>query len=223
MTNVESFQEQVKRGDLDAVRASVDGDPSLVNATNASGQSAFLLAKYYRQEEIARYLLTLNPRLNIFEACVAGQTPAVLQEIDRNQTLLEAYSSDGWTPLHLAAFFGHAELAGALLDRRAQIEARSTNPMKNTPLHAAVAGGRLEVVKLLLNHGADVNACQEGGWTPLQAAAQNGNREIVEVLLAQGADVHARASNNQSALDLALSRGHQEVAALLEELGATLQ
>jgi len=223
MTDVQSFQEQVKSGDLAAVRAAIEHDPSLLDATNATGQSAFLLAKYYRQEEIARYLLTLNPKLDVFTACVAGRTDAVIEESNRNPVLLEAHSSDGWTALHLAAFFGHAELASALLDRGAQVDARSTNSMQNTPLHAAVAGGKLEAVKLLLNRGADVNASQQGGWTALQAAAQNGNREMVEVLLAHGADLHARASNNQSALDLALSQGHHELANFLEELGAKLQ
>jgi uncharacterized protein len=223
MADVKSFQEQVKRGDLASVRVALAEDPALLDATNESGQSAFLLAKYYRQEETARYLLGLNPKLDVFNAAVAGHDAGVLAEIDRHPELLEARSRDGWTPLHLAAFFGHAELAGALLDRGAQVDARSTNAMKNTPLHAATAGGKLAVMALLLQRGADVNARQEGNWTALHAAAQSGNREMLEVLLAHGADVRSRASNNQSPLDLALSGGHQEIAALLEQLGANLQ
>ena len=223
MPDVKSFHEQVKRGDLAGVESALAGDPALLNATNESGQSAFLLAKYYRQEAIAKHLLGLEPSLDIFNLCVAGRTRAALQQLDRDPALLESHSSDGWTPLHLAAFFGHPDLAAALLDRGAKIDARSTNAMTNTPLHAAVAGGNSALVDLLATRGADVNARQEGGWTALQAAAQNGNREMVEVLLARGADIQARAANNQSALDLALSKGHQEIAALLEELGAKLQ
>lgn len=223
MADVKAFQEQVKRGDLNEVRAALAADPSLLNATNESGQSSFLLAKYYRQEEAAQYLLSLNPKLDVFTLCVAGRRPDVLAEIERNPALLEAHSSDGWTPLHLAAFFGHPELAAALLNRGADIEARSTNSMKNTPLHAAAAGGHAAVVEMLAKRGADVNARQEGGWTALHAAAQAGNREMVELLLANGADVQARAGNHQSALDLALSKGHQNVAELLEQLGARLQ
>lgn len=223
MTDVKSFQDQVKRGDLSAVRNSLAEDRSLLDAANESGQSAFLLAKYYRQEETAEYLLSLNPKLDLFNLCVAGRVSDVLREIGRDPSLLEARSTDGWTPLHLAAFFGHAELAKALLDRGAPIDIRSTNSMKNTPLHAAAAGGKIALVALLAKRGADVNARQEGGWTALHSAAQAGNRDLVELLLANGADVQARADNNQSALDLALSKGHQEVAALLEELGAKLQ
>lgn len=222
MADVKAFQEQVKRGDLSAVRAALANDPSLLDARNESGQHPFLLAKYYRQEETADYLLSLNPQLDVFTMCVAGRMADVLREIDREPSLLEAHSSDGWTPLHLAAFFGHAELAQALLDRGAKIESRSTNSMKNTPLHAAAAGGKADLVELLVKRGADVNSRQEGGWTALHAAAQAGNRQIVELLVAHGADLHACAANNQSALDLALSKGHPDIAALLEELGARL-
>lgn len=223
MADVKSFHEQVKRGDLDAIRAALAENPSLLDAPNESGQNAFLLAKYYRQEQTAQYLLSLNPKLDIFNSCVAGRVSPVLAEIDRDPALLQAHSTDGWTPLHLAAFFGHADLATALLDRGAQIDARSTNAMQNTPLHAAAAGGHVALVQLLAKRGADVNARQQGGWTALHSASQAGNRDMVEALLANGADVNARASNDQSPLDLALSKGHHEVAALLETLGAKLR
>lgn len=222
MGNVKTFQEQVKRGDLNSVRTALAEDPALLEATNESGQTPFLLAKYYRQDEIAQYLLGLNPKLDVFNACVAGRVSGVIAHVDRDPTLLESHSTDGWTPLHLAAFFGHPDLADALLDRGAQVDARSTNAMKNTPLHAAAAGSHVDLVQLLAKRGADVNARQEGGWTALHSAAQAGNRAMVEVLLANGADVNVRASNDQGALDLALSKGREEVASLLEELGAKL-
>ena len=121
MPDLHEFHEQVKRGDLAQVRAAVTADPSLLDATNASGQSAFLLAKYYHQDAVADYLLSLNPKLDLFNACVAGRTAEVLAEIDRAPKLLQSHSSDGWTPLHLAAFFGQLELAASLLDRGADV------------------------------------------------------------------------------------------------------
>src|SRR5690242_5602104 len=111
MPDVNTFLEQVKNGDLDAVRASLDADASLLNATNQFGQSPLLLAKYYRQEQVARYLLSLNPKLDIFNASVAGKADAAIAELDRDPALLHAHNSDGWAPLHLAAFFGHPQLA----------------------------------------------------------------------------------------------------------------
>jgi len=223
MSELKAFHEQVKNGDIEGVRAAIAEDPSLLNATNEAGQSPFLLAKYYRQEKTADFLLSLHPQLDVFNASVAGQVSDVLAAIDRDPSLLEAHSSDGWTPLHLAAFFGHPDLANALLDRGAQIDSRSTNAMRNTPLHAAAAGGHPDLVTLLLKRGANPNAAQEGGWTALHSAAQAGNRAMVESLIANGADVNVRAGNQQAPLDLALMGGHQPIAALLEELGAKLR
>lgn len=222
MPDVSTFQEQVKKGDLMGVQASLAEDPSLLDATNISGQSALLLAKYYRQEPIADYLLSLNPKLDVFNAAAAGRVSSVMEQIETDGALLEAHSTDGWTPLHLAVFFGHPELSNALLNRGADVNSRSTNPMKNTPLHAAAAAGRVDLVELLLKHGADVNATQEGGWTALHSAAQAGNRAMVEVLMANGAHLNARAANDQGPLDLALMHGREDVATLLEQLGAKL-
>jgi uncharacterized protein len=222
MPDLKSFQESVKKGDLEAIKAAVRNDPALVTARNEAGQSSFLLAKYYRQEQIASYLRDVLPGLDFFEACVAGETSDVERALANDTSLLESHNSDGWTPLHLASFFGHPDLIEFLLSAGAKINSLSTNAMRNTPLHAAAAGGQAKVVQLLLKRGADSNARQEGGWTALHAAALSGNREMVEALLAHGADLHARASNNQTALDLALQKGHGSIAALLEELGAKL-
>ena len=216
MGDLKALHDAVKRGDLDAVRAALTDDPSLLEQANDAGQTAFLLAKYYRQAEIAEYLLSLNPTLDISQNCAAGRTEAALEQIDRDPTLLEQHSPDGWTPLHLAAFFGHAELAKGLLNRGAGIDARSTNAMQNTPLHAAAAGGNLEILELLLTHGADPNARQHGGWTALHAAAQTGNHRMAELLLANGAHKYVQADNNQTPLDMALSYRHPEVVSLLE-------
>ncbi len=72
-------------------------------------------------------------------------------------------------------------------------------------------------MRALLEHGADVNARQEGGWTALHAASQNGDVEMARLLIAAGADVKARAENQQNALDLALTKGHQAMVELLDE------
>jgi ankyrin repeat protein len=223
MADVKTFHEHVKSGNLDAVRLDLAAHPALLNATNESGQCAFLLAKYYRQPGIAEYLLSLSPTLDVFTLCVAGHVSDALAEIDKAPELLEAHSTDGWTPLHLAAFFGWPELANALLDRGANVDIRSSNSMKNTPLHAAAAGGGAPLVHLLLKRGAKPNTTQAGGWTALHAAAQSGNRAMAETLVAHGADVNQRADNNQSPLDMALLKGQQDLVEFLEELGAKLQ
>jgi ankyrin repeat protein len=226
MPDVNAFHESVKRGDVEAVRAAVAANTELLNAKNDAGQNAILLAKYYGQPATAEYLLSLGPNLDVFTAAAVGSQEFVLNEVERDRTLLEARSGDGWTVLHLAGFFGYPEMVEALIEKGAEVDARSGNAMQNTPLHAAVAGRHRDAARVLLENRsgrkADVNARQHGGWTALQGAAQNGDRAMVELLIANGADVSARAENNQSALDLALTRGHHEIAELLEGLGARL-
>jgi ankyrin repeat protein len=220
MADVKAFAEIVKSGDLAAVKTALRDDPSLLNTRNDAGQSPLLLAKYYRHPAIADYLLTLGPALDVFEASAAGLEEHVLRDIDADPEMLKRHSTDGWTPLHLAAYFGHKHLAESLLDRGAKADTRSNNAMTNTPLHAAVAGGHAGLVELLLRRGADPDARQHGGWTSLHGAAQSGNREMIEVLLAYGAKTNATADNNQTPLDLALTQGRTEAAELLEQLGA---
>jgi ankyrin repeat protein len=218
MADLAHFHDRVKAGDLAVIETLLREDPSLLNARNELGQNAILLAKYYGQNAVADHLLRLGPELDVFTAAAAGVNDFVIAEVKRDPALLAAHSTDGWTLLHLAAFFGHADLALHLIEAGAEVDARSTNSMKNTPLHAAAAGRKVNVVRLLLSEKADSNAKQTGGWTALHAAAQNGDREIVELLIAYGADLGVRADNNQSPFDLALLKGHREVAELIDEL-----
>ncbi len=167
-------------------------------------------------------LVAADPTLAIFAASIQGDCAQLEALLSANRSLVSAVSTDGWTPLHLAAFFGKTEAVRLLLNKGAQVNMRSTNPMQNMPIHAAAAGRHADVIKLLIDHGASVNARQHGGWTALQAAAQHGDVETARVLLANGADVQARAENNQTALDLALTKGHQSMVELLESNGASL-
>jgi ankyrin repeat protein len=167
-------------------------------------------------------LVAADPSLAIFAAAIQGDSEQLTELLDSNRSLVGLLSADGWTPLHLAAFFGKTEAARLLLNKGAIVNARSTNPMQNMPLHAAASGRHVEVARLLIEHGAPVNAVQHGGWSPLHAAAQNGDIELAKALIAAGADVSLRAENNQLPLDLALTRGQQAMVDYLESNGAKL-
>jgi len=89
-------------------------------------------------------------------------------------------------------------------------------------LSMAASYNRLDVVKLLLDHGADVNAREVYIRSPLQEAASCGGLEVVRLLLDHGADVNANKINDGSALHKAASGGHLEVVKLLLDLGANV-
>jgi ankyrin repeat protein len=167
-------------------------------------------------------LVAANPKLAVFAAALLDDGSELETILAANRSLLSATSTDGWTPLHLAAHFGCEDSVRSLLNKGAEVNARSSNPLRNMPLHAAAAGGSAAVVKLLIERGANVDARQHGGWTPLHAAAQSGNLEMAKVLVESGADVNVRADNHQRPLDLALTKGQQKMVEYLESQGAVL-
>ena len=217
MPAAEEFFNAARQGDLGQLAALLESDRSLLDARNDLGQSALILAKYHRQQAAVDWLLARNPDLTLHEACAAG-VAAVVKDIigARGSKLIDSHASDGFTPLSLACFFGHAEIAEYLVNQGANVNLSATNPMRVAPLHAAVAARQPAIVRMLVKAGAGVNQPQQQGWRPLHAAAQNGDAEIVKLLLEHGADRAARADNNQTAMDLAMLKGHAAVVSLLE-------
>ena len=217
----QAFLDAVKAGDVAKVEALLAADRSLVNAKSDSGESAVLLATYHGHREVAQALLIYGPELNIHEASAVGDVERVRSCLEAAPGLINAYSHDGWTPLHLAAFFCHAETAGALVAGGADLHALARNGQANMPLHAAVAGRCKDVVALLLDEGADVRGRTGSGWTPLHLAAHGGLYEIADLLLDRGADVRAMNDGGDTPLAMAKEQGHQAVADALGQRGAT--
>jgi ankyrin repeat protein len=145
-----------------------------------------LLMLLYRGDRPAAVLLARERDLDIFEAAALGALEALIERCEEDASRVNARADDGWTPLHLAAFFGNVEVAKELLRRDAVVDARA--PSGNvTPLHSACAGDHTSLVTLLVLAGADVNARQDGGHTPLDSARRNQNAEMIEILELAGA------------------------------------
>jgi len=124
-------------------------------------------------------------------------------------------SEDGFTALHLAAYFGHPATVRVLLEEDADVEDVAENPTQVRALHSGVAGRSIEVVEALLDAGAELEARQQNGFTPLMGAAAGGVTEIVERLLAAGAEVNARNDAGKNALDFAREHGHAHLEEML--------
>ena len=134
-------------------------------------------------------LVDANPSLAIFAAAILGQTDQLEKMIGNDRSLVSAVSEDGWTPLHLAAFFGREDAARLLLNKGAQPSARSTNAMANTALHAAAQSGDVPIARALLDNGADASARAGNQQRPIDLALTGGHQAMVELLEARGASL----------------------------------
>jgi uncharacterized protein len=217
MADVEELAEAVRVGDVGGVDRLLAADPELARGRDRDGLTPVILARYWSQQDaFSRLVAVRGDDLDVFEATLAGRDDLVRAHLAREPELATAWTQDGYTALHYAAFFGGADVAEALIDAGSDLEAVSRNVMGVRPLNSAAAGGHGDVSRLLVERGADVNAKQAQGFTPLHAVAQNGDADLVEVLLAAGADKDARAEDGRTAADVALEAGHETLA---ERLG----
>jgi len=125
----------------------------------------------------------------------------------------------GRTALHLAAVEGHLDAVRLLVDRGANIYARTF--IGATPLMYAALGGHNEIVKFLISKGADVNTQNNKGGTALNLAAVKGHSDTVKLLLNKGANINAKCGKKGwTALFFAAVTGQTETVKVLLEKGA---
>jgi ankyrin repeat protein len=217
MASIEIHQ-AIEAGDADRLHALLASQPEWAAARDANGVSAVMKAVYYRRAAMLDALLAAAPPPDVFEAAALGREDRLAALIDADPSCVHAWSADGGTALHFAAFFRQPGCARLLLDRGAEVAVHARGFGRVAPLHSAAASRSHEIVTLLLDRGAPVDDVQEeGGWTALMSAAHSGDRQLVELLLARGADPHRTAHDGSDAAAKAEEKGFSELAARLRE------
>ncbi|HEV8400171.1 MAG TPA: ankyrin repeat domain-containing protein [Gemmatimonadales bacterium] len=209
----------IRAGDKARLETLLAADRTLVDARNEMGHSPVLIAQYHHKHDLVAVLLAVGPRLDIFDACSVGRTERVAELLDADPTLLNTYSRDGFFPLGLAAFFGHAETVRLLLARGADVAQVAKNPMGISAIHAAVAGSSTEAVKMIVEAGAPINAKQHKGWTALHEVVNKKNLDLARFFLAHGADPKVQNDEGKSAIGLAADQGSTDILKLLKGQG----
>lgn len=206
-----------KTGNADAVARLLADDPSAMEARDDNGETPLMSALYRGHTTVVDLLIDAGAPLDIFAASATGRTGALDHALTASPACVTQYACDGWTALHLAAFFGHGDAARRLLDTGADPRAKSRNALENTPLHAATAGRHPEVALLLIARGADVHATDAARHTPLHIAAENGLEEVVRALIAAGADPHAVDAEEKTPLSRAAARNLTAIVDLIND------
>ena len=212
LTPMQQLFDAIKAGRVDEVRQLVQGNPALAASRDASGASAILVAAYNMKPDVVSALLECGAPVDIFEASVLGKVDRIQQILTANPARVSEHAPDGFTPVALAAFFGQPAAVKALIAAGADVNAAATNGLKVQALHAAVAGRNLEIVKAVLDAGADPNAQQQAGFRPMHEAGTNANRALAELLLKHGADPSLPSDDGKNAIDVAREKGHAEFA-----------
>ena len=153
-----------------------------------------VLQAIYRGDREEAERLAAGRELNVHEAAALGRPERLQTLLDEDPTRANAFGDDGFHPLGLACFFGHVDAARLLLDRGADVNALSRNEhIQTAAIHASAASEgkgeliRYELVELVLEHGADPNLPQGGGFRAIDAARQNGDERVEQLLLEHGA------------------------------------
>ena len=219
------FLKWIQSGKTTEFAEAVEANPSLAEWHDAQGISALMWSIYYQQPLVRDFLLAKlaerGVKLDIFEAAATGNTVRLEEILASDPAAVQAYSPDGWTALHLAAAFGTPQAALVLLQHGANVSAVSKNPQRNQALHAALSlGCNIELTTILLNHGADPNAVQVGGFTPLFSAASSNRKDLAELLVLRGANPNPANDAGKTPADFARERGHLDMAEWIESLPA---
>lgn len=216
------------------------------NKANADGQRPLSLALRAGNAASAVILISFGGRLSITDIQAADPIHHASQEVpvekraqmiailQRRFALVESRSpsmvlkknlptdfvrSDGRIDLasgiDWAISRGNRHIFNYLLDINPELIDIPGRKMRR-PLHRVVETRQLDLAKLLLEKGADVNAAKDEGSTPLHLAAKCGDEGMLDLLLEYGADKSAKTSSHHTPLRVALRNGHAKVAKKLK-------
>lgn len=173
----EELMDDIKRGDIDAVRKTVEGVPGIANI-RARGTTPLFIASGAGNLAAVDLLISHGADVNalndygaspLFAASYSGNIELVRFLLDHGA---DPDNSRKSMPILAASQENRIEVLRLLIDRGASVTA------SKTPLLRACQNGCTEIVELLVGHGAPVNRVSKNGDTPLAAAIRNGHRGV---------------------------------------------
>lgn len=192
MDTTEDFFNAIASGNEKLVDQLLNQHAELVQTVSPNGISPILWALYNQHENLAVKIAERKPDLDLFEAVSMGDVQRLKSLILDEKKDINTLSADGFSAAGYAAFFGQLAALRFLLSHNADIHQPSKNQMSVYPIHSASANSdpdiSLKMVQLLLEHDANPDVKQKGGWTPLHQAVNKNHVSMVKELLKYGAD-----------------------------------
>jgi hypothetical protein len=174
-------------------------------------------------EDRKNSMTTMSPKkpeaVPLYYAAVLGFRDLAEHLIAEHPEHVNARGGRDQTPMHVAAFAGHADILSILHEHGADLEGQGI--IGQSLLHRATMGGAPNAVKWLLDRGANINARHDDGWTPLHQAAYFDKVELTQMLLELGARVDIQTNSGETPLHSAVKDSSSvQAARLLLEYGA---
>lgn len=199
-----------------------------VNATDDDGYTLLHWACQEGDKNVVEFLLRVGADFNKRDkdgfhaleiASTKGYIDIVKLLIDNGADI--HMSRNGFTAVHAAAASCHNDIVDLFIRCGANIHIKDDDGNGRLPLHWAIQEGCIDVVKILIKNGADIDCRENGdGYTPLNIAVSEGYNELVSLLISSGADVNAKFYCNTTALHTACAWERTEIVALLLENNA---
>ena len=167
--------ELIDEGDADGIRVLLAADPAARDVRNDQGLSPLMHATYQGRGPTFAAVLEAGEPTDPWDRLVSGYADGLPAP--------DAWTSDGFTALHLAAFVDNVPAAAALLAGGADPNTLATASFARvTPLGTCAFSGALGVARLLLEHGADPHIGEDGVYTVAAEAIARGNEELVRLM-----------------------------------------
>jgi ankyrin repeat protein len=180
----------IKRGDIDQVERHIHWKTD-INTLNIDGQTP------------------------LHESAINGRI-IIAQMLLKNGAEINKANDNGQTALDLALLNGRTQLADLLIKKfSANLDAtRSLFDIVNQHIHDR------DVIRFLVQRGAQINSLDASGQTPLIIAVKNGNRLVAKHLIDNNADVNVAGKNGATPLAIAIQINNQDLVSLLKSKGA---